>query len=129
MDTVSFDFPVNITLNKIKIIYKQFVGLQKSMAQMEGPLTEGEGSPQMVSLRSGTTGNHVDDGEVAPSMRRKRRKKKEPRPESIIVYRSDIERASGEEQGGEDGAERSTEEGAKFLHTPTGEGEISTVLF
>ncbi|XP_011487994.1 transmembrane protein 169 [Oryzias latipes] len=93
------------------------------MAQMEGPLTEGEGSPQMVSLRSGTTGNHVDDGEVAPSMRRKRRKKKEPRPESIIVYRSDIERASGEEQGGEDGAERSTEEGAKFLHTPTGEGE------
>ncbi|XP_034042856.1 transmembrane protein 169 [Thalassophryne amazonica] len=89
------------------------------MEQVEEAQTEGEGSPQMVSLRSD---NHVDDGEVGPSIRRKRRKKKDPRPESIIVYRSEIERAPGEENCGDEGAERSTEEGAKFLSTPTSEG-------
>ncbi|TDH07015.1 hypothetical protein EPR50_G00119090 [Perca flavescens] len=92
------------------------------MAQVEESQTEGEGSPQLISLRSDISGNHMDDGEVGPSIRRKRRKKKDPRPESIIVYRSEMERAPGEDQGGEDGAERSTEEGAKFLCTPTGEG-------
>lgn len=93
------------------------------MAHVEESQTEGEGSLKMISLRSETSGNHVDDGEVAPSMRKKRRKKKDPRPESIIVYRSEMERAPGEDQGGEEGAERSSEEGAKFLCTPTGEGE------
>ncbi|KAM6934015.1 transmembrane protein 169 [Xenentodon cancila] len=93
------------------------------MSQVEEPHTEGEGSPQMVSLRSDVSGSHADDGEVGPSMKRKRRKKKEPRPESIIVYRTEMERAPGEDHGGEEGAERSTEEGAKFLCTPTGEGE------
>ncbi|XP_068602836.1 transmembrane protein 169 [Brachionichthys hirsutus] len=93
------------------------------MEQVEQSHTEGEGSPQTISLRSGMSGNHVDDGEVGPSMRRKRRRKRDPRPESIIVYRSDIEKAPGEDQGSEEGAERSTEEGAKFLCTPTGEGE------
>ncbi|KAG8000715.1 hypothetical protein GBF38_017187 [Nibea albiflora] len=53
----------------------------------------------MISLRSDISGNHVDDGEVGPSIRRKRRKKKDPRPESIIVYRSEMERAPGEDQG------------------------------
>lgn len=93
------------------------------MAQVEESQTEGEGSPQMISLRSDISGNHVDDGEAGPAMRRKRRKKKDPRPESIIVYRSDMDRAAGEDQGGEEGAERNAEEGAKFLCTPTGEGE------
>lgn len=93
------------------------------MSQVEEPHTEGEGSPQMISLRSDVSGNHVDDGEMGPSIRRKRRKKKDPRPESIIVYRSEMERAPGEDQGGEEGGERSVEEGAKFLCTPTGEGE------
>ncbi|TNN84454.1 Transmembrane protein 169 [Liparis tanakae] len=92
------------------------------MAHVEESQTEGDGSPKMISLRSETSGNHVDDGEVAPSMRKKRRKKKDPRPESIIVYRSEMERAPGEDQGGEEGIERSSEEGAKFLCTPTGEG-------
>ncbi|CAI5656286.1 transmembrane protein 169 [Oreochromis niloticus] len=92
------------------------------MAQVEEPQTEGEGSPQMVSLRSDVSGSHADDGEVGPSMRRKRKKKKDPRPESFIVYRSEMERAPGEDQGGDEGAERSTEEGTKFLCTPTGEG-------
>lgn len=97
--------------------------MNKSMAQVDEPQTEGEGSPQMISLRSDVSGNHVDDGDVGPSIRRKRRKKRDPRPESIIVYRSDMERAPGEDQGGEEGAERNTEEGAKFLCTPTSEGE------
>lgn len=93
------------------------------MAQVEASQTEGEGSPQMISLRSDISGNHVDDGEVGTSIRRKRRKRKDQRPESIIVYRSDMERVPGEDQGGEEGADRSTEEGAKFLCTPTSEGE------
>lgn len=71
----------------------------------------------------------MDDGEVGPSIRRKRRKKKDPRPESIIVYRSEMERAPGEEQGSEEGPERSVEEGAKFLCTPTGEGEMAVGFF
>lgn len=90
---------------------------------MEEPHTEGEGSPQMISLRSDMSANHVDDGEAGPSIRRKKRKKKDPRPESIIIYRSDLERAPGDEQSGEEATERSIEEGAKFLCTPTGEGK------
>lgn len=93
------------------------------MAQVEEPHTEGESSPQMVSLRSDVSASQGSDGEVGPSMRRKRRKKKEPRPESIIVYRSEMETAPGEEQSGEEGGEKSMEEGAKFLGTPTAEGE------
>lgn len=93
------------------------------MAHVEEPHTEGEGSPQMISLRSDISGNHMDNGEGGPSIRRKRKKKKDPRPESIIVYRSEMERAPGEDQGSEEGAERSIEEGATFLCTPTGEGE------
>lgn len=92
------------------------------MAQAEGPHVEGEGSPQIISLKSDVSGNHVDNGEVGPSMRRKRRKKRDPRPESIIVYRSEVEKSPGEDQCGEEGVERSTEEGDKFLCTPTGEG-------
>ena len=98
------------------------------MAQVEEPQAEGEGSPQMISLRSDISGNCVDDGEAGPSIRRKRRKKKDLRPESIIVYRSDMERPHGEDQDGEEGAERSTEEGAKFLCTPTGEGERGVIF-
>ncbi|XP_054642323.1 transmembrane protein 169 [Dunckerocampus dactyliophorus] len=91
------------------------------MDSVEESHTEGEGSPQIISLRSDASVNH--DGDLGPSVRRKRRKKKEQRPESVIIYRSDMERAPGEDQGGEEeGAQRSTEEGAKFLCTPTNEG-------
>ncbi|XP_028292126.1 transmembrane protein 169 [Gouania willdenowi] len=90
------------------------------MAQVEESQTEGEGSPQVISLRSDTSGNR--EGDVGPSIRRKRRKKKDPRPESIIVFRSDMERAAEEEQAGDEGGERSTEEGANFLCTPTSDG-------
>lgn len=92
------------------------------MAQSDGPHIEGDGSPQMISLKSDISGNHVDNGEVGPSIRRKRRKKRDPRPESIIVYRSEMEKSPGEDLGVEEGVERSTEEGDKFLCTPTGEG-------
>ncbi|XP_062257880.1 transmembrane protein 169 [Platichthys flesus] len=92
------------------------------MAQVEECQTEGEGSPQLISLRSDASGNHVDDGEVGPPIRRKRRKKRDMRPESIIVYRSDMETVPGEDPGSEEGAERSAEEGAKFLCTPTSDG-------
>ncbi|XP_051937493.1 transmembrane protein 169 [Hippocampus zosterae] len=92
------------------------------MAHVEESQTEGEGSPQILSLRSESSVNHVDDGDVGPSVRRKRRRKREQRPESIIVYRSDVERGPSGDQGGEEeGAERSAEEGAKFLCTPTNE--------
>ncbi|XP_010901739.1 transmembrane protein 169 [Esox lucius] len=94
------------------------------MAQEE-PQPSGDSSPQLISLgseRLEMSGNPVEETVVGSATRRKRRRK-EPRPESIIVYRSDNERCTGEEQGGEEGgAERSTEEGSKFLTTPTGEG-------
>lgn len=80
----------------------------------------------MLSLRSDVSGNHIEEGEVGPAMRRKRKKKKDPRPSSIIVYRSDAERAPGEDQSGEEGVDRGAEEGAKFLSTPTGEGMCET---
>ncbi|XP_056611182.1 transmembrane protein 169 [Triplophysa dalaica] len=71
-------------------------------------------SPQLQSVRS-----EVDEGNTGTSTRRKRRKR-EPRPESIIVYRCD---AGGDERDGDtEGAERSTEEGATFLNNPTHEG-------
>ncbi|KAJ8410077.1 hypothetical protein AAFF_G00211180 [Aldrovandia affinis] len=82
----------------------------------------GAESPRLASLRrSEVTSCQADEEEIGTSTRRKRRKK-EPRPESIIVYRSDAEKMSEEDPGGDEGAEKSSEEGAKFLTTPTGEG-------
>ncbi|KAL7882042.1 hypothetical protein AOLI_G00088910 [Acnodon oligacanthus] len=79
-------------------------------------------SPQLTSIRSDASGATVEEGNSGTGTRRKRRKR-EPRPESIIVYRSDAERLDGEERGGDvEGTERSSEEGAKFLTTPTSEG-------
>lgn len=120
---------ISLHISHPKVSYKRvFGGSGDSMAQVEEPQTEGEGSPQTISLRSEVSGNHVDDGDAGPSVRRKRRKKKDPRPESIIVYRSEMERAPGEDQDVEEGPERSSEEGAKFLCTPTGEGEREQLL-
>lgn len=78
-------------------------------------------SPQLQSVRS-----EVDEGNTGTSTRRKRRKR-EPRPESIIVYRCD---AGGDERDGDtEGAERSTEEGATFLNNPTHEGSSNKMTF
>uniref|UniRef100_A0A8C5WHY3 Transmembrane protein 169 n=1 Tax=Leptobrachium leishanense TaxID=445787 RepID=A0A8C5WHY3_9ANUR len=53
---------------------------------------------------------------------RKKKKKKESRPESIIIYRSDNEKVTEDDQAVQDGGEKSTEEGAKFLGTPLSDG-------
>lgn len=75
---------------------------------------------QVESVRSGSSGT---------STRRKRRNHKQ-RPESIIVYRSDPERAAGEEDHGGDseGGERNSEQGAKFLNNPSSEGEACNLM-
>ncbi|KAG9271652.1 transmembrane protein 169 [Astyanax mexicanus] len=89
---------------------------------MEQVEPSGGESPQLTSIRSDASEAPVEEGNTGTSTRRKRRRR-EPRPESIIVYRSDTERGDGEERGGDaEGAERSSEEGAKFLTTPTSEG-------
>ncbi|XP_016386661.1 transmembrane protein 169 isoform X2 [Sinocyclocheilus rhinocerous] len=78
-------------------------------------------SPQLESVRSEVTEGQVDEGSSNTSTRRKRRKR-EHRPESIIVYRSDPERAAGEDHGGDsEGGERNSEEGATFLNNPSSE--------
>ncbi|XP_016324839.1 transmembrane protein 169 [Sinocyclocheilus anshuiensis] len=79
-------------------------------------------SPQLESVRSEVSEGQVDEGSSGTSTRRKRRKR-EHRPESIIVYRSDPERAAGEDHGGDsEGGERNSEEGATFLNNPSSEG-------
>lgn len=91
------------------------------MEEQEGQ--PGSESPNLVSEAS--VASHAEDAEPnsTSSVVNKRRKKrrKEPRPESIIVYRSDTDRVQADEQSGEEGHDRGAEEGAKFLTTPTGE--------
>lgn len=61
------------------------------------------------------------EGEASTEKRKKRRK--ESRPESIIVYRSGTENKVEEEQAEEDGIEKSSEEGSKFLGHALGDGK------
>ncbi|KAG9349269.1 hypothetical protein JZ751_027712 [Albula glossodonta] len=66
----------------------------------------GAESPRLASLRrSEVTGCQGDEEQVGTGTRRKRRKK-EPRPESIIVYHSDAEKLQEEDPGGEEGADK-----------------------
>ncbi|XP_056321143.1 transmembrane protein 169 [Danio aesculapii] len=74
---------------------------------------------ELDSVRSEVSEGTVDEGNTGTSTRRKRRKR-EQRPESIIVYRCDPERSTGE--GDADGGERSSEEGATFLNNTSTEG-------
>ncbi|XP_034985247.1 transmembrane protein 169 [Zootoca vivipara] len=91
--------------------------LQSSSGVAEEPaLREGKGgaqSPHCNSLRRAVATAVTFDGEATTERRKKR--KKESRPESIIVYRSGNESKVDEEQVDEDGGERSSEEGSKFL--------------
>ncbi|KAJ8255310.1 hypothetical protein GJAV_G00203420 [Gymnothorax javanicus] len=64
-------------------------------------------------------GGQLQEEDIGRSTRRKRRKR-EGRPESIVVYRSDGEKVAEGASGGEDATERTSEEGDKFLSTPTG---------
>ncbi|XP_067843029.1 transmembrane protein 169-like [Heptranchias perlo] len=59
------------------------------------------------------------EGEVA--MERKKKRKKEPRPESIIIYRTGSEKVE-EDQHDPDAAAKNTEERTNFLSPPTVEG-------
>ncbi|GAA6071912.1 transmembrane protein 169 [Tachysurus ichikawai] len=89
---------------------------------MEQVEQSGSESPQPSSIQSDTSTAPTEEGSSGTSTRRKRRKR-EPRPESIIVYRSDTERTNGDDRSGDvEVTERNLEEGAKFLTTPTGEG-------
>ncbi|XP_028663370.1 transmembrane protein 169 [Erpetoichthys calabaricus] len=93
---------------------------------MEQVKSRGAESPRLASLRqSDAIGSHSEAEEVGVEKRKKR--KKEPRPESIIVYRSEVEMVSSEEPGKED-TEKSGDEAAKFLSTPTGEGNWNPPL-
>ncbi|KAL2081031.1 hypothetical protein ACEWY4_022884 [Coilia grayii] len=96
---------------------------------MEMESCPGSESPNLASLRSEASVSQVEDVEPGSTSsavnKRRKKRRKEPRPESIIVYRSDMERPPGDEQGGEDSQERGSEEGAKFLTTPTGDAEWS----
>lgn len=62
------------------------------------------------------------EGEVSTEKRKKRRK--ESRPESIIVYRSGTENKVEEEQAEEDVGEKTSEEGSKFLGHTLGDGKF-----
>ncbi|XP_063069043.1 transmembrane protein 169 [Engraulis encrasicolus] len=110
--------------------------------EMEGH-HPGSESPNLDSLPSEASVSQVEEVgvEVEPSSvassssavsKRRKKRRKEPRPESIIVYRSEMteaegdrdqERQPGDEQGCEDGQDRGLEEGAKFLNTPPGDVE------
>ncbi|KAJ8352358.1 hypothetical protein SKAU_G00238340 [Synaphobranchus kaupii] len=79
--------------------------------------TAAESPTQSYLQKSEVTGCQEKEEDVDRTTRRKRRKR-EARPESIIVYRSEAE----EEPGGDEAAEKSLDEGDKFLSTPTGEG-------
>ncbi|XP_062391092.1 transmembrane protein 169 [Sardina pilchardus] len=96
---------------------------------MEQDGQPGSESPNLASLRSEASVSQADDVEPTSTSsavnKRRKKRRKEPRPESIIVYRSDADRVLDEEQGGEEERDRASEEGAKFLTTPTGEGEWS----
>ncbi|KAL4609008.1 transmembrane protein 169 isoform X1 [Arapaima gigas] len=80
-----------------------------------------EATPTDPPATAEAAGRPAEEEDTGTSTRRKRRKK-EPRPESIIVYRSEVDRVSTDDQGGDEGVEKSSGEGAKFLATPTEEG-------
>nr|XP_056717644.1 transmembrane protein 169 [Euleptes europaea] len=81
---------------------------------------------QCNSLRRAVATAVTFDGEVTTDRRKKR--KKEPRPESIIVYRSGNENKVEEEQVDEEGGEKSSEEGSKFLGQSIGDGSWTMPL-
>ncbi|XP_006004353.1 transmembrane protein 169 [Latimeria chalumnae] len=81
---------------------------------------KGSRSPLRANLRK--MGDMVTlpfEGEA--TMERRKRKKKEPRPESIIIYRNEAEKVE-EGQGEQEGAEKTPEDGSKFLGQCTPDG-------
>ncbi|KAM9736324.1 transmembrane protein 169 isoform 4-T5 [Dama dama] len=77
-------------------------------------------SPYYSSLRKAMAAALVLDGES--TMGRRKKKKKEPRPESIIIYRSESETLDEEPGESEGGDQPKEEEGEDFLDYPVDDG-------
>ncbi|XP_043934177.1 transmembrane protein 169 [Protopterus annectens] len=77
------------------------------------------GSPKRSSPRKAGHVAGFCEGETTTE--RKKKKKKEPRPESIIVYRSENEKLE-DDQSGQEGAEKNAGEASNFLGQSTPEG-------
>lgn len=78
-------------------------------------------SPHHGSLRRAVAAALALDGES--TMGRRKKKKKEPRPESIIIYRSDNEKTDEEPVESEGGDQPKEEEGEDFLDYPMDDSE------
>ncbi|XP_073503569.1 transmembrane protein 169 [Phyllobates terribilis] len=79
-------------------------------------------SPLRDTLRRAAAAVSFEGVTGEATIERKKKKKKEPRPESIIVYRSDNEKVLEDEAANQETGERSTEEGSRFLGTPLSDG-------
>ncbi|KAM4698303.1 transmembrane protein 169 [Rhinophrynus dorsalis] len=75
-------------------------------------------SPLRGTLRRAAAAVSFEGITGEATVERKKKKKKEARPESIIVYRSDSEKVIEDEQGHQEAGDRSAEEGSRFLTTP-----------
>lgn len=78
-------------------------------------------SPHHGSLRRAVAAVLALDGESTLGRRKKRRK--DSRPESIIIYRSDNEKTDEEPEETEAGDQPKEEEGEDFLDYPGDDGE------
>lgn len=78
-------------------------------------------SPHHGSLRKAMTAALALDGES--TIGRRKKKRKESRPESIIIYRSESERVDEEPGESEGGDQPREEEGADFLDYPADDGK------
>lgn len=78
-------------------------------------------SPHHGSLRRAVAAVLALDGESTLGRRKKRRK--DSRPESIIIYRSDNEKTDEEPEESEGGDRPKEEEGEDFLDYPGDDGE------
>lgn len=79
-------------------------------------------SPNHGSLRRAVAAALALDGES--TMGRRKKKRKESRPESIIIYRSDNEKMDEEPEESEGGDRPKEEEGEDFLDYPIDDGEF-----
>lgn len=79
-------------------------------------------SPHHGSLRRAVAAVLALDGESTLGRRKKRRK--DSRPESIIIYRSDNEKTDEEPEESEGGDRPKEEEGEDFLDYPGDDGEF-----
>ncbi|XP_078535404.1 transmembrane protein 169 [Lissotriton helveticus] len=99
--------------------------MQGDQRGMEEPAPKGNRSapqsPHRGSLRRAAAASAAANFDGEATVERKKRKKKEPRPESIIVYRTESDRVE-EEPVDQEGVEKSAEEGSRFLGTPVGDG-------